>query len=245
MPGDVPEPEVSGPQLRLLDGFELTVSGETVPLQMSAQRVLAFVALHERPLQRPYVAGSLWLDAPEERACANLRSALWRIRRCGLRLVKTVDQQLSLDQRVVVDVREAAALARRTIEGTDAAALGLEASLLSGDLLPDWYDDWLILERERHRQLRLRALEALCDRLIEAGRLDEALDAAFAAVASEPLRESAHRAVICIHLAEGNVGEAVRQFALCRRLLREQLGVEPSVRMEELMAGLDIREMAR
>ena len=236
---------MSGLQLRLLNGFELAAAGEAVPLPMSAQRVLAFVALHDRPLQRPYVAGSLWLDSPEQRAYANLRSALWRIHRCGLPLVKAVGQQLSLDRGVVVDVHELEALARRALAETSAAVLEPEWSLFGGDLLPDWYDDWLVLERERYRQLRLRALDSLCARLTDAGRFDEALAAGLAAVAGEPLRESAHRAVIRVHLSEGNVGEAIRQCRLCRRLLRAQLGIEPSARMDELMAGLDIHETVR
>ncbi len=237
--------DVSGLQLRLLNGFELDSAGEAVRLPMSAQRVLAFVALQDSPLQRPYVAGSLWLDWPEQRAYANLRSALWRIHRCGLPLVNAVGQQLSLNRGVVVDVRELEALARRALAGTSTAILEPEWSLFSGDLLPDWYDDWLVLERERYRQLRLRALDALCARLTDAGRFDEALAAGLAAVAGEPLRESAHRAVIRVHLSEGNVGEAIRQCRLFRRLLREQLGIEPSARMDELMAGLDIQETVR
>jgi DNA-binding SARP family transcriptional activator len=236
---------VSRRELRLLKGFELVVAGDPLPLPLSAQRVLAFVALHDRPVLRPHVAGSLWLDSPEERASANLRSALWRIHRCGLRLVRTIGQQLSLERGVVVDVRESSALARRVLEKPNAAVLEPASSLYDGDLLPGWYDDWLVFERERYRQLRLRALDALCERLTVAGRLGDALEAGLAAVASEPLRESAHRAVIRVHLAEGNVGEAIRQYGLCRRVLREQLGIEPSAQIEALMAGLDIHETVR
>ena len=61
------------------------------------------------------------------------------------------------------------------------------------------------------------------------------------ALVGEPLRESAHRALVAFHLAEGNAAEALRQFRLCRRLLLEQLGVEPSPLMLELVAGLDRR----
>lgn len=201
---------------------------------MSAQRVLVFVALHEHALQRQYVACSLWLDYPEDRAHANLRSALWRIHRTGLRLVRADAASIWLDDTVLVDLREAEALARRVIDpGT--ALDDLDGDLLHGDLLPDWYDDWLVFPRERYRQLRLHALESLCERLTQAGRLDAALQAGLGAVASEPLRETAHRAVIRAHLAEGNTVEAIRQFELCERLLREQLGVRPSERMVRLM----------
>ena len=68
-------------RLTLLGGFELVCDGVPLALPMSAQRVIAFVATHVRPIQRGYVAGSLWLETPESRAYANLRSALWRLQR--------------------------------------------------------------------------------------------------------------------------------------------------------------------
>jgi DNA-binding SARP family transcriptional activator len=232
-------------RLTLLGAFRLVCGGEPVELPLSAQRVLAFVALHDDPLHRPYVAGSLWLDSPEERAYASLRSALWRLHRHGRDLVETKGQQLALGRGVEVDLRESEALARRTLDGADTGALEAETAAFRSDLLPDWYEDWVLIERERYRQLRLRALEALCDRLIGVNRLSEALDAGLAAVAGEPLRESAHRAVVRVHLVEGNVGEAIRQYRLCRRLLNEQLGIEPSERMAELVGRLDVLETVR
>jgi DNA-binding SARP family transcriptional activator len=226
-------------RLTLLDGFGLVCDGEAVLLPMTAQRVLAFVALHERPLHRLYVAGSLWLDSPEDRAYASLRSALWRLHRNGRRLVVTDGQQLALGPDVEVDLRESELLARRALDEADTDALGLDSSTLAADLLPDWYEDWVLVERERYRQLRLHALDTLCDRLTRADRLSEALVAGLAAVAGEPLRESAHRAVVRVHIAEGNGGEAIRQYRICRRLLNEQLAIEPSERMRELLRTLE------
>jgi len=111
--------------------------------------------------------------------------------------------------------------------------------LFTGDLLPDWYDDdWLLLERERFRQLRLRALDALCARHLRAGRSGEALDAGLLSLAGEPLRESAHRAVIRVHLADGNAVEALRQYRLCCRLLHDQLGIEPTQQLLDLISHL-------
>src|SRR5260221_7993876 len=70
----------AGPgSLSLLSGFQLTSEGHTVELPMTAQRLLAFLGLHERPQHRLHVAGVLWTDSPEERAAANLRSTLWRL----------------------------------------------------------------------------------------------------------------------------------------------------------------------
>lgn len=234
----------------LLGTFALECDGVRVRLPMSAQRLIAFVALQEHPVLRAYAAGSLWPETSEARAHANLRSALWRLHRCGHLLIDATDDRLRLGADVLVDLRESEAVARRWLgcNGNGGASLELERELdlpaLAGDLLPDWYEEWVLLERERYRALRLRALDSLCERLIAAGRLDDALDAGHVAVAGEPLRESAHRALVRVHLAEGNTGEAIRQYRLFRRLLREHLGLEPSGRMEELIrsiATVDVR----
>ena len=224
--------------LSLLNAFELRCDGEVVGLPISAQRLLAFLALHERPLLRPYVAGTLWLEANDERAAASLRSSLWRLNRSGHHLVDSTTMQLGLAAGVDVDLRRSTALAGRLIDGT-ARAGDLESAeaSLDGEVLPDWYDDWLLFERERFRQLSLHALEALADRLVADGSLGAALRAALAAVRGEPLRESAHRALIRVHLAEGNRSEAIRQGELCRRLLREKLGVDASPQLDQLLRG--------
>ena len=113
--------------------------------------------------------------------------------------------------------------------------LDLDDNELGGDLLPDWYDDWVLIERERLRQLRLHALEALAIRRLEAGRHGEAAGAALSAVSIEPLRESAQRVLIRVHLAEGNVGEAMRQYRSYKELILEELGLAPSEQIESLM----------
>ncbi len=208
---------------------------------MSAQRLVAFLALQDRPLLRSYVAGSLWLDTPEERAQANLRSALWRLHRCSRDLVEVRGQQLRLSPCVEVDLRDAEALARGALRDSTQDVLELAPDRLADDLLLDWYDDWVLMKREQFRQLRLCALDVFCDRLTRAGRLGEALEVGMSALAGEPLRESAHRAVIRIQLADGNPGEAIRQYRLCRRLLGE-LGVQPSQQIEDLMRGVTTPE---
>src|SRR5438128_4576620 len=212
-------------------------------LPLSGQRVVAFLALHDRPLQRVYVTGSLWLDAPEERANARLRTALWRLRQPHCRVVEATSTHLSLAPDVAVDVRSAAASARRALRngGARPADSEVEDLCLAGELLPDWYEDWVLIERERFRVLRLQALEAIADELAGARRYGEATETALAAVSGEPLRESAHRALIRVHMAQGNWFDALRQYDLYRDLVRSQLGLDPSPEMENLVAPLQRR----
>jgi DNA-binding SARP family transcriptional activator len=207
-----------------------------VDLPLSAQRLLAFLALQDKALLRAYVAGALWLDAREEKASARLRSTVWRLGLSGYPLLDGSRTHLCLATGVTVDWRFLTSRYRRLLdESADVPPEFLRSVPVSGDLLPDWYDDWVIMERERFRQLRLHALETLCIRMSEAGSCWLAVEAGLAAVEAEPMRESAHRALIAAHLAEGNRSEAVRQFRLYRRLLREELGIEPSQTLARLV----------
>lgn len=231
--------DIAPPRIGLLHGFHVSCGTREVQLPISAQRLLAFLALQARPVRRLYVAGSLWLELSEESANSSLRTVLWRLRRTHPALVDAGGGMLSLGPGVTVDLSDASVVARRILAGDADIAPGQEASLfVAGDLLPDWYEDWVTIERERFRQLRLHALEVLCERLTEAGRFAQAAQAAFAAVASEPLRETAHRALIRLHVAQGNRSEAVRHLELYRRVLDTQLGLALPRELEQLARGL-------
>jgi DNA-binding SARP family transcriptional activator len=225
--------------LNLLFSFTLMQDWRPVPLIASAQRLVAFLALRERPPSRAHVAGVLWPETSTERANANLRSSLWRLQKACAQLVVASPQQLALAPEVVVDVRTAVAGAHRMLDEADPCEdlLSLQMlSALSADLLADWYDDdWVVAYREQYHQLRIHALEAMCERLTAARRYGDAVQAGLAAVRAEPLRESAHHALVKAHLAEGNRFEATRQYRSCRRLLWSELGVEPSPTLQALL----------
>lgn len=223
--------------LQLLGGFLLHADGKVVDIPLSSQRVAAFVALHDGPVMRPRVAGSLWLEYPEERAAANLRSALWRLNACGAEVVVSRGCHLALGEDVRVDLHELERITNGTATGFDQAMV----PLAQRDLLPDWYDDWIVLERERVRQRGLHALESLCLSLAAEGQYARSIDVGLIAVAADPLRESAQRAVIVAHLAEGNRGEAIRQFDRYRTLVRAELGVDPSSAIVSLLADGELQ----
>jgi DNA-binding SARP family transcriptional activator len=227
-------------ELCLLGGFELRSSGATYPVAQAAERLLALLAIHARPMLRLYVASSLWADSTEQHANGSLRSALWRLGRSGHQLVEADADHLRLSQNVRVDLYDVTVRARRLLSGGQAEADDFAAIVPAMELLPDHYDDWVLIERERHRQLRMHALEILCLRLSSAGRHGEAIEAGLAAVSSEPLRESAHRVLIQAHLAEGNRCEAIRQYERYRDLIQRELGLGPS---PEITAMLSERQL--
>lgn len=225
-------------ELDLLARFSLRFDGAPVSLPPAVERLVAYVALHDRPVRRGQVASALWTDSPDERRTANLRSALWRLRAIGRGLVETSPDHLSVGPAVAVDARDSVNLARAVMDDGPFTHAGQALHWLSSDLLPQWYDDWLLLWQERWRQLRLHALEALARRLAKAGRYGEGVEAALAAVRSEPLRESAHHCLILVHLAEGNRIEAVRAYDRLVALLRDELGVRPSDEIQRIMSGM-------
>jgi DNA-binding SARP family transcriptional activator len=215
------------------------VGARTIELSLGSTRLLAFLALSGRPLMRNFVAFSLWPDKEEDRAFGNLRSALWRIRQTGLNLVESSGQRMQIGRDVIVDLHIVTDLARRLVDGERTTEPRKVTALLSeGDLLPDYYDAWVSPARERLRQQRVHALEALSRQLLEQGDAAAAIEAGLAAVAVEPLRESAHRAVIQAHLCEGNLAEALRQYEAYRYVATTELGILPSDRMEALVKPL-------
>lgn len=232
-------------RLSLAGAFELSRDGRSVDVATPAQRVLAFLALNERPVDRGHLANVLWLDSNAEHAAGSLRSALWRIRQHDPSLVETSGRTLRLAAGVRVDAREMVGWARRVCDSArPIEERDIHETFAAGELLANWDDDWVRIERERIRQLRLHAIEILSHRLVSAGRYIDALEVALVGMRSEPLRESAHRAVIAVHLAEGNTSEALRHFRNYRDLLRAQLGLEPSDLMARMINAIDLMDAA-
>ena len=153
--------------------------------------------------------------------------------------VEATSTHLALDAAVAVDAREFEACAERVLQhGTPPRSRDVKILVQSAELLPDWYDDWVIQERERLRQLRLLALEAAGERLIRERRASEASIAALAAVSTDPLRESACRLLVQADLAEGNAAEAIRHIEDFRTQLQRELGLEPSAQLQELLRAI-------
>ena len=198
-------------RIALLGRFSLRVGGSTCQLTGSAEKLLAYLALREGPERRCNVASVLWPERLDERASANLRTLLWRLSAMlDGRIVECSAERIGLSPSVLTDLNECRACADVIRAGAEVPAGALR--LLTPDLLPGWYDDWCLMEQERHRQLRMHALEELCRRATRERSYDKAIQAGLLAVACEPLRASAHRVVIAAHVAEGNVAEARRQL---------------------------------
>jgi DNA-binding SARP family transcriptional activator len=230
-------------EISILGAFAVRVGKSRFSVtSRGSQRLLVFLALHDRILTRVAIAGTMWPEVSDEKAGVSLRSSLSRMAAPMREAIVAAPADLHLATNVTVDYRESQALAHRLLEPetpTRASDLNSNAvSTLSGEVLPDWYDDWVVAEAEDWRQLRMTALEAQARILTASGRLPEAAGAARAAMRAEPLRESAHATLVRVHLAEGNQSEALRVFERYRTLLLDELNLEPTPLLSDLVASL-------
>ena len=213
--------------LRLLDSFEVEKDGIAVQLTFSAQAVVSYLALRG-PTDRHRIASALWPDVERSQAGARLRTAIWRVQKSSVALLRTTAERIGLAE-IEVDVDQLLNGAYRRV-----AQLPPRAQLW-GELLPGWYDDWVIVERERFRERRVRALETLAERLLLDERYAASLEVAMACIAAEPLRELGHEIVARVHLAERNYSEAVRHIESYRRLLRAEIEDEPPPQFSRML----------
>lgn len=239
--GPVSVPAPGALHLQVLGRFALWREGAPIELGSGGRRLLALLALNGARASRSWVAGQLWSDNDERHAGASLRTALHRLPRPDdTPLVSADRDEVWLNEALNLDLHAATCLARLLEDwgsgtGPD-VGLG-QMDLLAHDVLPDWYDAWADDARERHRQRRLHALERMCGRLRLQGRYGASIEAGLVCIAADPLRESAHRVLIETHLAQNNLGEAIRQYQACHRALTTGLGVTPSHQLRVLAHG--------
>lgn len=213
--------------LYLFGPFRL--ESESHPIRLPTRKVealLAYLALHPQPHPREKLAALFWGDTPDAQARASLRNALPTLRRLihpELLLADRQTIQLNPTFPLWLDTREF----ETTISQSPIANHQLLITLYQGDLLADFYDEWLVPEREYYRARYLEALLQQTRELRTHGEYRRAISAAQTLLALEPTSEAAHQQVMTCHLALGERDAARRQFDACRRLLWEELGVEP------------------
>jgi DNA-binding SARP family transcriptional activator len=224
-------------RLLLFGGPYVEIDDHRIEVPEGSKRLLVFVTLQGCRVSRHHAAGTLWPDGDDVRAAGNLRSALWRLRGASIDVLQADRSTLRLDPAVIVDVEELNEWADRIIhrrgQQADIRPVQLNPEVLH--LLPGWYDDWVLFERERIRQRVLHALEALSRHLAVERRHADSVEVAMTAVRVDPLRESAQRALIEAHLAEHNWVEARRAFGSYCDLLHAELGVAPSNELRSLL----------
>jgi len=230
------------PVVHLIGGPYVEVAGARVEIPTGSKRLVAYLAVSGGWAERRALAGRLWPHGTERRAAGNLRSAAWRLRGAGIDLIDSDKWSLRLRAGTVVDFEVISGWAARLIEGTALEAdWNVRGCWTSSalELLPGWYDEWVIVERERLRQRVLHGLEALSRRLVSTRRPGDAVEAATAVVNIDPLRESAQRVLVEAHLAADNLPAAGRVFRCYRRLVLHELNIAPGTDFARLLADAE------
>jgi DNA-binding SARP family transcriptional activator len=226
-------------QIRLLGTPRITLDGAPVTGLSSAkaQGLLFYLAVTGRIHTRPALAGLMWGDFPEAAARANLRKALQQLRQeVGAYLVIEQDMvALAEDADCWVDAVEFDTLLRESTVDKAPERVRRGIDLYRGDFLEGFYvrgapdfENWWLAERARLREMMLEDLHTLADHHAKQGNLDDAIALSRRFVALEPWREQAHRRLMTWLALSGQRGAALAQYELCRRVLADELGVEPA-----------------
>ena len=186
---------------------------------------------------RVLVAATLWPDVREDRARASLRTAVRQTQEHAPGLLDADRTTIGLSRRVRVDVDDLTTAIEDAIAHRVDEPARLLPVLRSEELLPGWYDDWVLYERERLEQRKVRALEMLATAAFDRGDLVTAMDAAREASRIEPLLDTMRSMLIRTRLGMGDVSGAVQEYRLYRRYLAKELGIEPSPSLAALFEG--------
>lgn len=219
-------------EIQLLGPVQVFVAGQERLLErQKAQALLAYLALTNQRQSRAALAALFWPDLPAERATANLRQALYALNTAlGPQLIASDRTSVLLvTDQLVLDTAQFQALRA----STDPTALQAAVSLYRGDLLEGLelsdsaaFAEWLFFAREAFRRDLAITLDALADLLAARDPLAAAA-AARRRLALDPLHEPTHRRLMQLYTAANDRAAALRQYAECSRILRDELAAEP------------------
>ncbi|RIH81800.1 putative HTH-type transcriptional regulator [Calidithermus terrae] len=226
------------PSLYLLGPAGLERGGERVYLATrKSLALLAYVAAQPGGSARAELAGLLWPDHPEEQARASLRQEVSRLgQTLGEALRKLDPQTLALSrEHLWADLWAfEAALEAGELERAVGLYRGpfLQGLQLKGAV---GFEEWQAQARERLQQRYLEALAALAARRAEAGRAGEALAYCRQAIAADPLAEGPYLQAMRLLERQGDHAGALRLYQSLEKVLREELGLEPSAEARALL----------
>lgn len=219
----------------------LKCDGQPVDVGHRQQRVISALGILGAR-SRSSLANLLWPESSEAQSAGSLRASLFQISHKLPGLVHPSREFLMLEPDVTVDFHNVQALIVSVQAAGNTLPPDAAYALYHADLLPGWYDDWVVFEQARLLQLRLDGLEALALACLQAGATGRAMEAALAATWLDPLRESAQLLLLQSHIQSGNIASAWLAFHEFRALLEQELGVGPSACFRALMNSLGSKQ---
>ncbi|MBE9100520.1 BTAD domain-containing putative transcriptional regulator [Vacuolonema iberomarrocanum] len=230
------------------------MNGQTVEGLQSDQyqSMLAYLILKaQTPQPRSRIAALFWPDVPDQQAKANLRRALFRLKQNlphADQILHITSTTLQWQPQVpmwidVVEFENAIATARQAENPqTKAEILKQAADLYQDDLVLTCYDDWLLSERDRFRQLLVQVLADLCQLTAHLGNLRSAVEYGQRLIHQDPLSEMGYLTLMRLHAQQGDRPTALQVYHQCMELLREEMGIDPSVETRQFYEQLLLDE---
>jgi predicted ATPase/DNA-binding SARP family transcriptional activator len=225
-------------EVRFFGQFEILRDGKplTIPTR-NAQSLFAYLVLNAGKAQRrERLAGLLWPDSSEDNARSNLRHELWRLRKAleseGETYFQVDDLTITFNPHCdcLLDLDK---LERVPLESS-ADELIEALCAYQGELLPGFYDEWVLAERSRF-QARFESLIArLIDILQAEGRWPEILDWAMRWTTLAEWSEPAYRAMMSAYANRGDLAKAATTYESFSQGLQNDLGIKPSPQTQEL-----------
>lgn len=224
--------------LDLLRSWQLLRDTVSVYVAARQQRLIAALAIRG-PSLRSYLVGLLWPEYPDARALESLRVTVHLVSRQVPGLLVNGGTMLSLSERVDVDLHRVRAQIR------DLNRVGLNGNFASwvhdlrdAELLPGWYEDWVLFEQSRLRQDRLHAFTMISRESLFRCDYETAVEAAEAALEIEPLYETAVGLYIRAEMQQGNTASALHAFERYQGKLKQDMGIVPSESIRQLVSDV-------
>jgi DNA-binding SARP family transcriptional activator/predicted ATPase len=240
-------------ELSLLGRVEIKREGQPVEgfVSAKAQALLLYLAVTGRPQRRETLAGLLWGDKSDARARGNLRKALSNLRQVMGESVVVNGQTVSfnLDTVACLDVAVfESALAADQANPENLTALAAAVEQYQGDFLAGFvveealpFEEWTLTERERLRRMAIQALYRLAVAHTARGEYAAGIDMTARLLTLEPWQEEAHRQMMILLERSGQHATALAQYETCRRILAQELGVQPLPETQALYQRLKAR----
>ena len=218
-------------EFRLLGQFDLQKANESIEIPSRPAKILLAYLLLTRgtPHPRERLAGMLWPESNESQARKNLRQALWHLRKA------LGDPYLQVDKRsIAFDLTSDYWLDIALLEDTRDQDLQAEVSIYKGELLPGFYEDWILLERDRLEAAYERKVHLLLTQLVQEEQWMEVLHWAEQWIAQGKVPEPAYRALMLAHAAQGELPKVETAYRRCVEALQREIGVEPAEETSKL-----------
>jgi DNA-binding SARP family transcriptional activator/alpha-beta hydrolase superfamily lysophospholipase len=224
--------------------------------------LLAYLAVTGQMQSRETLAALFWPENDQSSALANLRRDLSRLKvLLGENLLAVDRLQASLDLQVEIslDVVVFKALVAKTKKHAHVRedqcsecldALKEAVEIYRGDFMAGFnltdspaFDEWQFFQREELRQLLAEALQRLINGHIFRAEYEQGIFYARRWLSLDRLHEPAHRALVQLYGWVGQQAAALRQYAECQRILREELGIEPDEETQAVYEAVKSRTL--